>query len=164
MITFLTIRDFDTNQHEISDYVICFMYFEKNKNDIFFKIMIRREVHLILYFKINMLINNDVICFESIVINSMNKKIYIDSCDVIVSIKIRFETRRCNNVLFTREKQSFYRHVINWLFQFINSAMNCLIIAGVFFWIEWHWFYFLRSFNRLFYQNDFNFQWYESIY
>ena len=89
MITFLTIRDFDTNQHEISDYAICFMYFEKNKNDISFKVMIRREIHLISHFKINMLINNNVICSENIVIDSTNKKIYIDNCDVIVSIEIR---------------------------------------------------------------------------
>ena len=89
MITFLTIRDFDTNQHEISDYAICFMYFEENKDDISFKAMIRREIHLISHFKINMLIDNDVICFENIVIDSTNKKVYIDNCDVIVSIEIR---------------------------------------------------------------------------
>ena len=117
MITFLTIRDFDTNQHEIANYAIYFIYFEKIKNDISFKIIIRREIHLISHFKINMLINNDVICFENIVIDSTNIKIYIDSCDVIVSIKIRFRDAQ------TQQRFIHARKTI------ILSSRNYLIIS-----------------------------------
>ena len=64
MIISLIVRDIDTNQHQINKYIINNMYFVDEKNDKFVKIMIRREIHLMNDFKINMLINNDVIDFE----------------------------------------------------------------------------------------------------
>ena len=66
MITSLIVRNFDTNEYETMDYVICFIYFENTKNDVSFKLMICREIRLISHFKINMLIKIDVIIFENI--------------------------------------------------------------------------------------------------
>ena len=79
--------------------------------------MIRCEIHLISHFKINMLVDNDVICFENIVIDSTNKKIYIDSCDVIVSIEIRFRNAQ------TQQRFIHARKAI------ILSSRNQLIIS-----------------------------------
>ena len=61
MTTLLIVRDLSTNQYQIVDYVIVLMYFINEKNDKSTKIMIRWEMHLINNFKINMLINNDII-------------------------------------------------------------------------------------------------------
>ena len=118
MIISLIVRDFDTDQHEIADYAIVFMYFENTtKSDVFSKIMIRREIHLISHLKINMLINNNIICFEDIVIDSINKKIYIDNCDVTVSIEIRFRNSQTQQRLIHAKKT------------IILSSRNQLIIS-----------------------------------
>ena len=118
MIIFLTIRDFDTNQHETINYVICFLYFENTqKNDVFFKIIIRRKMHLISHFKINMLIKNDIIIFENIVIDSTKKQIHIDNCDIIVFVKIRFRNTQ------TQQRFIHAKKII------ILSSRNQLIIS-----------------------------------
>lgn len=48
-----------------------------------------REIHLVDDLKTNMLIENDLIDFEEITIDVTSKSIYIDSCDVIISMKVK---------------------------------------------------------------------------
>lgn len=50
---------------------------------------ITQEVHLMNDFKINMLIENNLIDFEEIIIDVVSKSIFINNCDVIVSIKVK---------------------------------------------------------------------------
>ena len=89
MITSLIVRDLSTNQYQIIDYVIVFMYFIDEKIDKSTRIMIRREMHLINNFKINMLINNDVMNSQRWNINLNKKQIFIKNCEIVVLIDIQ---------------------------------------------------------------------------
>ena len=62
--------------------------FEK-KNDKSITSIFRREIYLINNFKTNMLINNNVIKFESIMINSIKKQAFIININVTISIKVK---------------------------------------------------------------------------
>ena len=89
IITFLKIRDLSTHRHESAKYVICDIHLKEKKNDKSITSVFRREVHLINNLKANMLINNDVIEFENIMINSVKKQTFIINTDVIISIKVK---------------------------------------------------------------------------
>ena len=89
MITFILIRELDVDKHMTVEYAILSMYFFDQKNDVTIKTKITREIHLIDNLKTNMLLNNDVIESEKIDVNISNKSIYIDSCEVIVSLEVR---------------------------------------------------------------------------
>ena len=53
------------------------------------RIIIIKKIYLIDNLKINILINIDLIKLKKININIFNKTIYIDSCNVIVSLNVR---------------------------------------------------------------------------
>ena len=91
MIISLKIRELDTNRHENWKYVICDIHFAdtKAKNDKSVTFVLRRKIHLMNNFKINMLIDNDVFDFENIIINSIKKQTHIINIDVIISLNIR---------------------------------------------------------------------------
>ena len=65
------------------------MYFINVKNDKFVKIIIRREIHLINNFKINMFINNNVIDFEKWQVNYEKRNVVINSCGVTIFVNIQ---------------------------------------------------------------------------
>ena len=65
------------------------MYFIDVKNDKIVKILIRREMHLIDNFKINIFIDNDFTIPELIVIDYFKKKIVIDNCEITISFDVR---------------------------------------------------------------------------
>ena len=108
-----------TNQHQIVDYVIVFMYFIDEKNDKSTKIMIRRKIYLINNFKINIFINNDVIDSKRWNINLNKKQIFIENCEIVVSIDIQ---RRLIN-------QSQYKsiYIIKVIIMSLNSKMTIFI-------------------------------------
>ena len=87
--TFLKIRDLNIHRHENAKYVICDIHLKEEKNDKLITSILRREVHLINNFKANMLINNNIIEFQSIMINSIKKQTFITNTDAIISIKIK---------------------------------------------------------------------------
>ena len=89
MIIFILIRDLDVDKHMTIEYVILFIYFLDQKNDVTIRIKIIKKMHLIDSFKINILLNNNVIDSKKIDVNILNKLIYIDNCEIIVNLKIR---------------------------------------------------------------------------
>ena len=91
IIFFIIVRDFDTTQHENSRYVILFIYFIDTRNNAFVKTFIKRKIHLIKDFKVNMLINNNIIVSKNILVNFTNQITNIRNCDVDMSLKIRFK-------------------------------------------------------------------------
>ena len=93
MISFITVRDFETNKHCIDKYAICSMYFsniDKNDNKILAKIT--KEIHLMNNLKTNLLIENDVLRPESIDIFTFTSSTFIESCDVIISITMQIRS------------------------------------------------------------------------
>jgi len=83
-------RDLDTFKHSSNEYAILSLYFfSKNNEDNLVMTKITQEVHLMNDFKINMLIENNLIDFEEIIIDVVSKSIFINNCDVIVSIKVK---------------------------------------------------------------------------
>ena len=59
------------------------------KNDKSVVSMLRREIHLIDNFKINMLIDNDVLDSENVVINSIKRQIFIINTETTIFVNIR---------------------------------------------------------------------------
>ena len=51
--------------------------------------MFFRKIHLINEFKINILLNNDIIESKQIVIDVTKKSIYIDNIDVSITLNVR---------------------------------------------------------------------------
>jgi hypothetical protein len=102
MITFLNVRDLEINKHETFEYIIASIYFaEKIIQKKLIREVIRREVHLIDDFKVNMLIENDILDLEDIFINDVNNKVIIASCQhMIISIEIRTLTKEMINKVF----------------------------------------------------------------
>ena len=90
MIFSIIVRDLDTTQHESSNYVILSMYLLGTKNDASTKTLIEKKIHFVRNLKINMLIDNDIIVFESIVTDVDKQKITIRNCDITILMKIRF--------------------------------------------------------------------------
>ena len=69
MIIFISIRELNVDKHMIIEYIILFIYFFDQKNDVIIKIKIIKKNYLIDNFEINMLLNNDVIESKKIDIN-----------------------------------------------------------------------------------------------
>ena len=90
------VRELSTTKHIIDKYVILFMYFESvNDSDKSAKAIIIREVHLIKDFKAHLLIENDVLKSKMIDISNSTNSIYIESCNITISIntKSRFKAQ-----------------------------------------------------------------------
>lgn len=89
MITSISRKRLDITKHTTNKYVILSMYFQNKKNDALANIVIIREVHLMKELKTSLLIENDILKSEMIDISNSTRSIYIDSCDVIISISIK---------------------------------------------------------------------------
>jgi hypothetical protein len=88
MISFLTVRNIESNIHEIKKYVNFSIYlFSKNDSNKMTKI--HREMHLIKNLKANMFIDNDILELKEFIINVQEKKTTIRSCqNLIIDVKI----------------------------------------------------------------------------
>ena len=75
------------------------MYFADTKNDTFTNAVIIRKIHLVKGLKANLLIENDILNSKMIDISNSTKSIYIDSCDVTISIITKTDIRsQCRSV------------------------------------------------------------------
>ena len=68
---------------------ICNIYLSKSKNDKNVISFIQREIYLMNDFKINMLIDNDIIDFEQFIIDMKIKQIVIENIDVSIFIEMK---------------------------------------------------------------------------
>ena len=89
IIILLKIRELNIQQHKSYNYIICDIHLQNIKNNKFVISIIRREIYLINNFKVNILIDNNVINIENIILNSIKKQIFIISIDVIISIEVK---------------------------------------------------------------------------
>lgn len=88
MTNSFTIREIEINIHEIKKYVNFSMYFFSQKNS-FVMTEIQREIHLIQEFRVNMLIENDILRSEEIIIDIVNRRAIIVNCDnMMIDVKI----------------------------------------------------------------------------
>ena len=89
MTTSIVVRKFEVNKHFTDQYAVLFMYFnEKNKHDKNVRVKITKKIHLIDDLKVNILLENDVLRSKLFDICMSFDTVYIESCDVIISIKI----------------------------------------------------------------------------
>ena len=92
MIFFIIVRGLSITQHESFRYIILFIYFfDITNDDVFVKTFIEKEIHLIKNLKTNMFIENDIIVSKEIFVNIINRIANIRSCDVIMSLNVRFK-------------------------------------------------------------------------
>ena len=89
------------------------------KNDKSITLIFRREIHLINNFKINMLINNDVIESKKIIINSIKKQTFIINIDVIISIKVKSSKNNIQRSIHIRKTIIVLFHIE--MMMFIND-------------------------------------------
>ena len=105
MITSFKVRNIKFITYEINKFVMIFIYFfDKNKNEKFVFVCIIRKAHLIDDFKVNMLIENDILNFESFIINVNKRSTIINNCEMITKLFIKQRNlfvRR--NVLFNNK-------------------------------------------------------------
>ncbi len=88
MTSSLTIRDIDSNVHEIEKYVNFSIYLS-SKDDSIRLIEIHRKMHLVKELKTNMLIKNDILESKEIIIDVQIKKAIIRNCEnIIIEVKI----------------------------------------------------------------------------
>jgi hypothetical protein len=104
IITSLNVRKLEINKHEIFEYIIIIIYFIKIIDEKFVRELIRRKIYLINDFKINMLIENDILDFEEIFVNDVNDKIIIFSCNnMIIFIEIKILSKKMiKKIMHTR--------------------------------------------------------------
>ena len=89
MTTFISIRDLDVDKHMTVEYAILSMYFSDQKNGVTVRAKVTKKMHLVDNFKTNMLLSNDVIDSEKIDVSISNKSVYIDNCEVTISLEVR---------------------------------------------------------------------------
>ena len=158
MITFIMIYDLNIDKHIINEYVIVFMIFIKKNdksNDV--RVMFRREVHIKNNLKINIFMRNKIISSKKIFINFENDIARINSCNVIIFIKMRIFNKaifklihlRKTIIIFSRSKISILMHHFdvlnrNFLFEFdeilyiiiyvhvVNIIINAMILRNDF--------------------------------
>ena len=111
MTSLITVRDLETVKHTTDKYVCCLMYFfEKDKDDHSVLVEIVREIHLVDNLKINLLIDNDILESELIDIFTFINTAIIESCDVIVSIVVKFKSSRQTRVIHAIRSQRISSH------------------------------------------------------
>ena len=136
MITLITVRSLRFNKHSTDQYAITSIYFnEKNKIDEMIRAKITRKIHFVDELKANMLIENDIFESELFDISMSNSIVYIESCDVIISITIashrsmqtRFIHSTKTNFISSRSKKLISIHKIfvsnrYYLFESVKTA------------------------------------------
>ena len=83
----LRIKSLDLIIHDINKYILILIYIstsKKNNIKIFYRIF--KEIYLISNLKTYLFINNNIIDLDKIIFNITHDKIYINSCDIIVTI------------------------------------------------------------------------------
>lgn len=135
MTTLITIRDLGISKHKIDEYVIVSFYMiEKNDEENEIRTMFRREIHLMNDLKTNIFIEINIISFKKIVVDFIIRTTRIESCKIIVSIKIRISS----NIIL---KLIHFRKLIT-----ISSRSKLLV--------EIHHFAILENLNFLFELNE----------
>ena len=90
MIISLTVRDLSTRQHKTNEYVMILIFMiDINVVDEIVRAIFRREIHVVDDFKTNILIDNDIMSSKDIFVDSEKHTIHIESCKVIVSMKVK---------------------------------------------------------------------------
>ncbi len=109
MTSSLIVREIDANVHETKKYVN-FLFYLSSKNDSAKMIEIHKKMHFVKEFKINMLIENDILRSKEIIIDVQSKKTIIRSCrNLIIEVKIH-------------QRESFVRR--NVISQFVNTISS----------------------------------------
>ena len=100
MITEIIVRDIDADKHRTKKYVICFIYF-RDMNDKKRKVRacFWREVHLMKNFKINFLIETDVLTSKKFVLNFKKNETSIKKCFVIIFIISKRHEKIINQIM-----------------------------------------------------------------
>lgn len=76
-------------KHITDKYVIAFMYFlDIDDKEQVVRALITKEIHLMNNFKTNVLIKNDVLNLKLIDVSTFKDLAYIESCDVIIFIRL----------------------------------------------------------------------------
>lgn len=140
MITLFQIREMDFIIYETDEFVMILIYFlEKNKNEQSTLACIIQKIYLIDNFKVNMLIDNDIIKFENFVIDISKRTAIIESCEIITNLfikqrKLFVKTNILSNhrIIMTFDTQariSFDYNISkerNFLFQFFIES-SCMM-------------------------------------
>ena len=104
MITFITVRDLNTDKYTINEYVIVFMIFiEKDDKSNDARAMFRREIHIMNNLKINILMGNEIMGPEEIFVDFGNGTARINNCRIIVFIEVRIFSKAISKSIHLRK-------------------------------------------------------------
>ena len=111
IISSITIRDLRSIKHSTNKYACCLMYFsEKNEDDQSIFAEIIKKIHLIDNLKVNLLIDNNVLNFELIDIFIFINTVFIENCNVIVSIVVKFRSFSQTKSIHTTKENKISSH------------------------------------------------------
>ena len=115
-------RGLNIDKHIINEYIIIFMIFtekDDKSNDV--RVMFRRETHIMNNLKVNIFMKNEIINFEEIFIDFDKVTARINSCNIIISIKMRTFNKTVSKsihlrktiTIFSRSEISILMHHFN---------------------------------------------------
>ena len=100
MIIEITVCGIDANKHQTKKYTICSIYFRGiNNKKQKVRACFRREIHLVKGFKINVLIETDIVISEKFILNFKKNETSIKNCFVIISIVSKRHEKIINHVM-----------------------------------------------------------------
>ena len=126
MTSSLKIHEIDFIKYKTIEYIITNLYFskmnsQKNKVLVYF----RKKIHIVDNFRIKLLINNDIINFENIIVDVINKNAFIKSYKIKIEISARSRDEFIKKKIHIKSITliSSHNNVI-FLIKFINLSKN----------------------------------------
>jgi len=118
------VRDLGTTKHWSFKYAISNFYILnwKNKKDII--AYIQREVHFVDNLKINIFIGNYIIKSKDIVIDIKKREVYINNCNIIINVEIKFSKLVVRLIYLQKIIVIFLRTEISIVVYYFNISKN----------------------------------------
>ena len=119
----LSVRSVENNRHQTNEFIIIEIYLSDQKDRVNVIVSVRRKLHVIDDLRANMLIDNDIIDFERITLDIVDKTVHIANCEVDISVQSRQRERYQKHVISVEKTTVISSHVER--FAFINvSSMS----------------------------------------
>ena len=126
MTSSLKIHEIDFIKYKTIEYIITNLYFskmnsQKNKVLVYF----RKKIHIVDNFRIKLLINNDIINFENIIVDVINKNAFIKSYKIKIEISARSRDEFIKKKIHIKSITLISPHNnVIFLIKFINLSKN----------------------------------------
>ena len=88
----MSIRDVNEKIVKIDEFVIIKLYFDNTLIDQIIAKVIKIKIYFIDDFAINLLFDNDILCFQNMIVNLQKQNFFIDNCQKF-EMSLKMQTR-----------------------------------------------------------------------